>query len=50
VLLNAPSILKKHPELFPADQAPSQSEPRADEGPSPQIFKPGMHAGWDAMA
>jgi hypothetical protein len=50
VLLNATSVSRKHPELFRTDQAPSQSETRADEGPSPQIFQPGMHAVWDAMA
>jgi hypothetical protein len=33
-----------------ADQAPSQSKPLADEGPSSQIFQPAMHAGWDAVA
>jgi hypothetical protein len=39
-----------HAVPFHADQAPSQSKLRADEGPSLQIFKPGINAGWDAMA
>jgi hypothetical protein len=42
--------MKKNTEMFTADQAPSQPELQADEGPSPQIFQLGMHVGWDAMA
>jgi hypothetical protein len=41
---------EKHPRLSPVDQVPSQPEPRADEGPFPQISQPGMHVGWDVMA
>jgi hypothetical protein len=42
--------LRKRPALSPAVQAPSEPEPRADEGLFPQISQPSMHVDWDVMA
>jgi hypothetical protein len=48
VLLNAPSISRKTPGLYPPARAPNLLEPQVDEGPSRWIYQPGMHVDWSA--
>ena len=42
--------LRKHPEVSPADQAPSPPELRADEWLFPQVSQPNKHVDRDVMA